>query len=102
MQVTASVLESLIAKRAEYLENCNRTLSTLSETGEPPVKCSSVNDLDCYCFCGILIILVLQESTVKEHLTCLCVGHIHLLGMCRSPVLLTYHGSARVMLCMTT
>lgn len=49
------------------------------------------------------IICLLQETTVKEHLTCLCAGPIHLLGMCQSPVLLTYHGSARVMLfCVTT
>ncbi|XP_042339089.1 glucagon-like peptide 2 receptor, partial [Plectropomus leopardus] len=35
VQVTASVLESLIAKRTEYWENCNTTLETsaLSETG---------------------------------------------------------------------
>ncbi len=100
MQVTGSVLESLIAKRTEYWENCNRTLATgtLSETGEPPVKCSNVNYLDCHYLCEILIILVLQGSTVKEHLTRLCVGPIHLQGMCRSPVLLTYRGSARVML----
>ncbi|KAE8284650.1 Glucagon-like peptide 2 receptor [Larimichthys crocea] len=32
-QVTGSELEGLIAKRTEYLENCSRTLSTLSETG---------------------------------------------------------------------
>lgn len=100
MQVTGSVLESLIAKRTEYWENCNGTLTTsaLSETGEPPAKCSNVNYLDCYYLCEILIVLVLQGSTVKERLTCLCVGPIHLLGMCRSPVLLTYRGSARVML----
>lgn len=35
-KVTASVLESLIAKRGEYWENCNRTLvnDAQSKTGE--------------------------------------------------------------------
>ncbi|XP_068161763.1 glucagon-like peptide 2 receptor [Antennarius striatus] len=32
-KVASSLLESLIAKRTEYLENCNRTLSVLSNTG---------------------------------------------------------------------
>lgn len=36
-QVKGSMLESLIEKRAEYLESCNKSLSTLSLTGEPPV-----------------------------------------------------------------
>uniref|UniRef100_A0A3P8TGZ2 Glucagon like peptide 2 receptor n=1 Tax=Amphiprion percula TaxID=161767 RepID=A0A3P8TGZ2_AMPPE len=37
-KVTGSLLESLIAKRTEYWENCNRTLTTdaLAKTGELP------------------------------------------------------------------
>uniref|UniRef100_A0A3Q4BY65 Uncharacterized protein n=1 Tax=Mola mola TaxID=94237 RepID=A0A3Q4BY65_MOLML len=37
-----SVLESLIAKRTDYLENCNRTLSTLSQTG---IYCKGMFDM---------------------------------------------------------
>ncbi|XP_049916243.1 glucagon-like peptide 2 receptor isoform X2 [Epinephelus moara] len=44
MQVTGSVLESLIAKRTEYWESCNTTLatSTLSETG---IYCKGMFDM---------------------------------------------------------
>lgn len=37
LQVEGSMLESLIEKRTEYFENCNKSLSTLSQTGESPV-----------------------------------------------------------------
>lgn len=36
-QETNSMLETLIAKRTSYLEECNKTLSTLPKTGEPHI-----------------------------------------------------------------
>lgn len=97
MQVTGSVLESLIANRTKYSQDCNRTLSTTSKTGKFPLKCFNFKYFNCYYICKILIFQPLQESTVKERLTCMCVGPIPLLGMCRSPVLRTYHGLVKVM-----
>lgn len=102
LQETGSVLESLIVKRTEYLENCNRTLSILSQTGEPSVKSSNVNHSDCSYMYDILVVFDLQESIAKEHLTCLCVGPIHLLEMCQCPAHLTYHGSVRVTFCLSS
>lgn len=58
--------------------------------------------IDCYYLCENLINLVLQESSVKECSTDLCVGPIHLLGTCPSPVRRTYRGLVRVMLWFTT
>lgn len=37
-----------------------------------------------------------QESTVRDDSICFCVGHIHLLGMCRCPAHPTCPGSMRV------
>lgn len=40
LKVSASLLESVIAKRGEYWENCNKSLAadTLSKTGESPAN----------------------------------------------------------------
>lgn len=50
LQVKGSLLESLIEKRARYLENCNKSLSTLPQTGEPPVACSNLRHPDDFFF----------------------------------------------------
>lgn len=44
------MLESLIEKRAEYQENCNKSLGTLSQTGEPPVACLNLHHPDDFFF----------------------------------------------------
>lgn len=90
------MLESLIMKRAEYLESCNMSLSTLSQTGEPPVACSNGSNLYAPPPDHFEYLFNLQEFTVREPLTCLCAGLTHLLGMCLCHVLLTFHGSAKV------
>lgn len=97
-KVTGSLLESLIAKRNEYSKNCNKTLvaSALSITGKPSASLH---------ICHFLLplqnpqaLFLLQETTAKERLTCLCVGPTLLLEMCPSPVRLSYRGSVTVML----
>lgn len=90
---TDSVLETLIAKRTNYLEDCNKTLSKLPETGEPPTKKSIVSPVVKFFWHELFS---RQESTVKEDSICFFVGHIHLLGMCQCPAHPTYPGSMRV------
>lgn len=94
------MLEGLIERRAEYLENCNKSLGTLSQTGEPPVVCSNLHHPDDYCFVCLFFyfwhVFKLQEFTVRERLTCLCAGRTRRLGTYLCPVLLTFHGSVKV------
>lgn len=98
LQVKGSLLESLIEKRAEYLENCNKSLSTLPQTGEPPVTCSNLHHPDDFFFFHFWHIFKLQEFTVRERLTCFCAGHTRLLETCLCPVPPTFHGSVKVII----
>lgn len=94
LQVKGSMLQSLIEKRAEYLENCNKSLGTLSHTGEPPVACWNLHHS--FFFLKFWHVFKLQEFTVRECLTCLCAGRTRLPGTCLYHVPPTFHGSVKV------
>lgn len=99
LKVSCSVLESLIARRAEYWQLCNTSLTSShrSNTGEWVLRSCWAPSVGIMFESG-LVVLDLQESSAAEPLTRLCVGPILFLGTCPSPVLPTYRGSAMVTL----